>query len=316
MFPRLRRDGGYADGRDPSSIPAGQPAGLDGGAPRNRSAYTVEKCASGLTLCRGEIADAPAADVALRLSEKFAAHLIVDFRRLGQSLTGGLESGRVLVRLVRAGCGGGGVAGPDLARRFGDLARAARRGLGQRRRGLPVLQSGYGGSLGTSRAARAAPRGTATAPPTAVLGFCWPSVLVALLSHHAAYSNQLFEGIDAILTEFPDLPDTWQLFGDRPFPAVSTSLGFEREQAEESSVARESQVRRISECRNERVGVRCAQAGRLKCPLKGSIRRAMRQRAPPCRAFIRQRESIPAEATGGRHMDWLCDDGRIRWIGK
>ena len=48
-----------------SNSSAGQPAGLN----RRRSAkplpYTVEKCTSGLTLCRGEVATAPAADVAL-----------------------------------------------------------------------------------------------------------------------------------------------------------------------------------------------------------------------------------------------------------
>ena len=86
----------------------------------------------------------------------------------------------------------------------------------------------------------AAHKGAGDAPPTAVLGFCWPSVLAALLSHHVAYSNQLLEGIDAILTEFPDLPDTWQLFGGPALPGCLDGLDFEREQAEESSVAQES----------------------------------------------------------------------------
>jgi hypothetical protein len=80
-------------------------------------------------------------------------------------------------------------------------------------------------------------KGHGDAPPTAVLGFCWPSVLVALLSHHVGYSNQLFEHLDIIMTEFPDLPDTWQLYGGPALPGCLDELGFAREEAEKSSVA-------------------------------------------------------------------------------
>ena len=210
-------------------------------------AYTAEKCDSGLTLCRGGIAVAtkpdtgcPAADVALRLSEKFAAHLMVDFRRLGQPLPKDLPSTR--------SAGGpeflfdwldpdvAAVASPVLVSQY-DLATWPE-----------VLESGRGKDAVVclfSNRERAEvwshlrrtcrvghPRsgsGCGDGPPTAVLGICWPTVLVAILSHHVAYAKQLFQGIDAILTEFPDLPDTWQLFGTPTLPDELDALGFERE---------------------------------------------------------------------------------------
>ncbi len=193
-------------------------------------AFTAEKCPSGLTLCRGEIADTPAADVALRLSEKFAAHLIVDFRRLGQAPPKDVATVEFLFDWFRPDVAA--AASPVLISQ-NDLATWPM-----------LLEEGWGkdavvclfsnrdtaevwGHL--RRACRG--KGHGDAPPTAVLGFCWPSVLVALLSHHVAYSNQLCEGTHAILTEFPDLPDTWQLFGGPALPDSLDELGFEREKA-------------------------------------------------------------------------------------
>jgi hypothetical protein len=198
--------------------------------------YAAEKCASGLTLCRGEIANAPAADVALRLSEKFAAHLIVDFRRLEQALPTDLGAVEFLFDWFQPDVAA--VASPLLISQ-NDLAAWP-----------TLLEEGWGkdaviclfSNRDTAevwahlrRVCRA--KGHGEAPPAAVLGFCWPSVLVAILSHHAAYSNQLCEGIDAILTEFPDLPDTWQLFGGTALPECLDELGFERERAEQTNGA-------------------------------------------------------------------------------
>ena len=45
--------------------------------------YTVEKCDSGLTLCRGNNEEIPPPDLAVLLCQSCPAHLIVDFRNLG-----------------------------------------------------------------------------------------------------------------------------------------------------------------------------------------------------------------------------------------
>ncbi|MEI8373353.1 MAG: FHA domain-containing protein [Planctomycetota bacterium] len=196
-------------------------------------AYTAEKCNSGLTLCRGEIADAPAADVALRLSEKSVAHLIVDFRRLGQAVPKDFDKVEYLFDWFEPDVAA--VASPVLISQNDFVAWPLFLEDGWGKDAVVCLFSNQATAEVWSHLRRVCrAKGHGDAPPTAVLGFCWPSVLVALLSHHVAYSNQLFDGIDAILTEFPDLPDTWQLFGGLALPDRLDELGFEREQAEKN----------------------------------------------------------------------------------
>ena len=48
-----------------------------------------------------------------------------------------------------------------------------------------------------------------------VLGICWPSVMAMLLAHGPpALVRRLLSGIGAVLVELPDLPDTWQVYGE------------------------------------------------------------------------------------------------------
>ncbi len=195
--------------------------------------YTAEKCDSGLTLCRGYIDDATAADVALRLSEKFVAHLIVDFRRLGQAVPKDFDKVEFLFDWFEPDVAA--VASPVLISQNDFAAWPLLLEDGWGKDAVVCLfsnQDTAGVWSHLRRVCRA--KGHGDAPPTAVLGFCWPSVLVALLSHHVAYSNQLFDGIDTILTELPDLPDTWQLFGRLALPDCLDEIGFEREQAEKT----------------------------------------------------------------------------------
>jgi hypothetical protein len=46
-----------------------------------------------------------------------------------------------------------------------------------------------------------------------MLGYCWPGVLSQLLAFRPeTYVSSLMDCIDAILTEVPDLPASWQVF--------------------------------------------------------------------------------------------------------
>jgi hypothetical protein len=202
--------------------------------------YFAEKCDSGLTLCRGASpvdqrwAAAAAADVAVWLSEKFAAHLIVDFRKMGLSPPKELPKAEFLFDWFKPGVAE--VASPLLIAQ-GDLAAwpdLVEAGWGKDAL-VCIFSNQEEGQVWSHLRRVCRAKGPIDGPPTAVLGFCWPSVLVALLSHHVAYSKQLFEGLDAILTEFPDLPDTWQVFGREALPDDLDMLGFEREKAEKAA---------------------------------------------------------------------------------
>jgi hypothetical protein len=61
----------------------------------------------------------------------------------------------------------------------------------------------------------------------AILGYCWPGVLSMLLAHNTpAFVSRLMDGIEAVLVEFADLPETWQVFGRPPLVDALTRLGF------------------------------------------------------------------------------------------
>ena len=60
-----------------------------------------------------------------------------------------------------------------------------------------------------------------------MLGYCWPSVLASLLAFRSpGFVQSLLSGIDAVLIEIPDLPGTWQIYGDGSFPEVLKKMGF------------------------------------------------------------------------------------------
>jgi hypothetical protein len=68
-----------------------------------------------------------------------------------------------------------------------------------------------------------------------MLGFCWPSVMAMLLAHGPpALVRQLLAGIDAVLVELPDLPETWQVYGEAGVADLLAQAGLSREPAEQS----------------------------------------------------------------------------------
>ena len=66
-----------------------------------------------------------------------------------------------------------------------------------------------------------------------MLGYCWPSVMSMLLGHSpASMARPLLAGIDAVLVELPDLPETWQLFGEAGVVNLLTQAGLRRQTEE------------------------------------------------------------------------------------
>src|SRR5690606_8349936 len=63
----------------------------------------------------------------------------------------------------------------------------------------------------------------------AMLGWCWPSVMAPLLSHYKPEAvAELLAGIDAVLVELSDLPETWQVYGSNGIADTLARLGLER----------------------------------------------------------------------------------------
>ena len=61
----------------------------------------------------------------------------------------------------------------------------------------------------------------------AILGYCWPSVMSMLLAHNTpGFVSHLLAGIEAVLVELADLPETWQLYGQRQIADMLPRFGF------------------------------------------------------------------------------------------
>ena len=61
----------------------------------------------------------------------------------------------------------------------------------------------------------------------AILGYCWPGVMSMLLAHNTpGFVSHLLAGIEAVLVEFADLPETWQLFGQPQIAELLNRFGF------------------------------------------------------------------------------------------
>jgi hypothetical protein len=193
---------------------------------RRKVEFSAETCTSGLTLFRGNVAAIAPADLAVLLGRSFAIHLIVDFRNLGtprpEELTqpdflfdwfdpeSAADVSPVIVsaadmltwpELVTQSWGNDAVIclfshqeKPALLAHLRDVVRV---------KGKRPEQGG------------------------AILGYCWPGIMSMLLAHNTpAFVSHLLGGIEAVLVEFADLPETWQLFGQRPLAEVLTRFGF------------------------------------------------------------------------------------------
>lgn len=181
--------------------------------PKKPATYTVERCDSGLTLLRGNLSEITPGELAVRLTQFCPVYLLMDFSHLGAPVP------------------------EDVPRKdyvFGWLDPAVAAGVSPlvlSQEELPhwpqLVDQGWGkdavvclfsrmqkGPLVEHIQAVCRTRQRGGEPGDAVIGCCWPSVLSAMLAHSPAATVQsLLAGIEAVLVELPDLPETWQVFG-------------------------------------------------------------------------------------------------------
>ncbi len=198
-----------------------------------RATFTVESCDSGLTLCRGDTSEIAPEEVALRLGRLHTAWLVVDFNRLGADRPADLKDPEYLFDWFPAHvaamvspvviCQSETQAWGDLLSRgwgedavvclFSDLEKSDL--LEHLRKSIGPLRPGN--------------------TPAGLVGLCWPSVMALYLAHNRpASAAAILSGMVAVLTEFPDLPITWQLFGEYGIVSLLQEVGLERADANRS----------------------------------------------------------------------------------
>ncbi len=181
--------------------------------PKKPATYTVERCDSGLTLLRGNLSEITPGELAVRLTQFCPVYLVLDFNHLGVPVPEGVQRRDYVF----------GWLDPAVAAGVSPLVLAQEE--------LPhwpqLVDQGWGkdgvvcvfsrmqkGPLLEHMQAVCRSRQRSGEPADAVIGCCWPSVLSAMLAHSPAAAVQsLLAGIEAVLVELPDLPETWQVFG-------------------------------------------------------------------------------------------------------
>jgi hypothetical protein len=190
-----------------------------------RASFTCEKCDSGLILYRGNVADIPPADLAVLLCQNYGVYLIVDFKNLGQPCPPELAEPNYVFDWLP----------PAAAERASPVIVAQEEYLDW----PTLLEQGWGSDAVVCllsklekpalvdhmrQAVRVGSR--AEAGPTAVRGLCWPSALAPMLMHQAGdFITEFASGIEGILVELPDLPESWQIFGRAEFAPILEQCG-------------------------------------------------------------------------------------------
>jgi len=223
-------------GMEGAAAPAAPPgfAPIPFSPPQGGATFTVEKCDSGLTLCRGSNDQIQPADLAVLLCQSCPAYLIVDFRNLGSPPPEELVSRNYLFDWLEPPAAA--VASPLLVGQDDLLTWPVLIGQGWGKDAVICLFSKQEKPAlleHLHRSLRAKPQREDMSG--GMLGYCWPSVMSMLLAHSPpAMVRQLLSGIDAVLVELPDLPETWQLYGEARVADLLAEVGFSRKAAEHS----------------------------------------------------------------------------------
>jgi pSer/pThr/pTyr-binding forkhead associated (FHA) protein len=196
--------------------------------------YSVESCDSGLTLCRGTIEDIAPAQLAARISQEIPAFLIAHFAKLETPLPDELEAGEHALFDWLEPAAAANVSPVMLSQdEMADWPQWIEEGWGEdavicvfsKQQREPLLQH-------LRAACRRKPH--ETVQQGAMVGYCWPSVLAPLLSHYTPqFVQQLLTGIDAVMVELPDFPETWQIYGRSGIAELLKKLGFVQEPSEQ-----------------------------------------------------------------------------------
>ena len=196
--------------------------------------YTIEKCDAGPLLYRGSTEQISPNHLAARLAAVYPLFLIVDFRKLAiprpkdcqamDYLFDWLTPQAAAIASPVFFSAGDVAAWPEIVENAWGMDAVVYLFSKQDR---PALGEHLRQSL---RGKRRRERGV-----TAMVGCCWPSVLAMLLAHgRPSHVAELLAGIEAVLVEMPDLPETWQIYAQEPIAAALAQLGFVEAGAEAS----------------------------------------------------------------------------------
>lgn len=193
--------------------------------------FTAEKCDSGLSLCRGSVDEVSPSELATTLCSVLPIHLIVDFRKLSEPRPAELAAPNYLF----------GWLPPQAA----DLVSPIVVSQDEYLSWPTLIDEGWGNDAVVCLFAQqekaqllehlrqSLHKGPTDEQANAIVGYCWPAVLSPLLSYsRPQFVKQLLAGIDAVLVEMPDLPESWQIFGTSQVAKILKQLGF-REQPPE-----------------------------------------------------------------------------------
>jgi pSer/pThr/pTyr-binding forkhead associated (FHA) protein len=224
---RLAAEPGVAAGPAVLPMPPAAPAA----ARPAKVFYTVERCETGLTLCRGNVGEIHPTDLAHLMSRTAPLFITVDVKKLGRPPPGNFACTDYLFDWL----------GPEAAAVVSPVLLAQ-----QDSEDWPaVLEAGWGSDAvicffskqdkqGLLEHLRCCLRANRKRDEriTGMLGICWPSVLAMLLAYGPqALVRGLVAGIEAILIELPDLPETWQVYGGVETAELLDALGLVRKAA-------------------------------------------------------------------------------------
>ena len=193
--------------------------------------YTVETCDSGITLCQGQVEEIGPSALSQGLARFAPVWAVFDFSKAGAARPDDIGHPRYLFDWLS----------PEVAAGVSPVLLAP----SDTAEWPSLLDELWGGDTVVALFSRLAedellahlhrslrPPSEATPHHGGMLGLCWPSVLAILLAHHSGGAvTRLWQGVEAVLVELPDLPETWQLFGREPVAGWLKSLGFKEEEA-------------------------------------------------------------------------------------
>ena len=186
--------------------------------------YTIEQCDSNLTLYRGDVGSISPVKLALVMRLMHPLHMIVDLNRLGMPFPEELGEPQYIFDWLD----------PLAAKAASPVLISPKP---EEDAWKPLLEQGWGQdavvclfSKKTSADVlghwRSICQGRSGGQP-AVYGYSWPGVLVpVLMCSPASQVSKLMAGIECMLVEFPDLAETWQLFGDPMLAQALNKFGF------------------------------------------------------------------------------------------
>jgi len=194
--------------------------------------FTTETCNTKLTLCRGAVEEIGSGALAETFARSRHVYLIVDFNKLGQPLPAHLTSPEYLFNWLDPAVVA--LASPVIVPNedLPDWPKMVEEAWGQ---DAVVCFFAQGDRQTLIEHLRARTRVKGGGAAGSVLGWCWPSVLAPLLAYSTPETaQQLLAGIDAVLVELPDLPETWQIYGTDRLADELVGLGFVRQQPVEA----------------------------------------------------------------------------------